>query len=109
MPPCLTLSIIRYVLRVKWSNPGKEIAPSPTLLCSSSWKGTQWVAPDYLIYLSGGVFANVVECNIVVNEFEIQLLYHAYFQTNTLGRGMNPLNPHSYGLNITADIRENWF
>ena len=24
MPPCLTLSNIRYVSRVKWSNPGKE-------------------------------------------------------------------------------------
>ena len=25
-----TLSIIRYISRVKWSNPGKEVAPSPT-------------------------------------------------------------------------------
>ena len=30
MPPCLTLSIIRYGSRVKWSNPGKGVAPSPT-------------------------------------------------------------------------------
>ena len=30
MPPCLTLSNIRYVSRVKWSNPGKGVAPSPT-------------------------------------------------------------------------------
>ena len=29
--PCLTLSIIRYVLRVKWNNPGKEVAPPPHL------------------------------------------------------------------------------
>ena len=28
MPPCLTLSIIRYGPRVKWSNPGKAVAPS---------------------------------------------------------------------------------
>ena len=34
MPPCLTLSIIRYGSRVKWSNPGKEVAPSPTPWCS---------------------------------------------------------------------------
>ena len=27
MPPCLTLSIIRYGSRVKWSNPGKELRP----------------------------------------------------------------------------------
>ena len=35
MPPCLTLSNIRYVSRVKWSNPGKGVAPSPTPCCSS--------------------------------------------------------------------------
>ncbi len=28
--PCLTISIIRYVSRVKWSNPGNGVAPSPT-------------------------------------------------------------------------------
>ena len=27
MPPCLTLSIIRYGSRVKWSNPEKGVAP----------------------------------------------------------------------------------
>ena len=34
MPPCLTLSIIRYVSRVKWSNPEKGVALSPTPRCS---------------------------------------------------------------------------
>ena len=34
MPPCLTLSIIRYGSRVKWSNPGNGVAPSPTHWCS---------------------------------------------------------------------------
>ena len=34
MPPCLTLSIIRYGSRVKWSNPGKGVAPFPTPWCS---------------------------------------------------------------------------
>ena len=33
MPPCLALSIIRYGSRVKWSNPGKGVAPSPTPWC----------------------------------------------------------------------------
>ena len=33
MLPCLTLTIIKYKSRVKWSNPGKGIAPSPTLRC----------------------------------------------------------------------------
>ena len=28
MPPCLTLSIIRYASRVKWGNPGNGVVPS---------------------------------------------------------------------------------
>ena len=38
MPPCLTLSIIRYGSRVKLSNPGKGVVPSPILYCSSSYQ-----------------------------------------------------------------------
>ena len=38
MPLCLTFSIIKYVSRVKWSNPGEGVAPSPTPRCSSYWK-----------------------------------------------------------------------
>ena len=38
MPPCSTLSIIRYGSRVKWSNPGKGVAPSPTPWCSKQSK-----------------------------------------------------------------------
>ena len=33
MPPCLTLSIIRYRSRVKWVNPEKGVGPSLTLRC----------------------------------------------------------------------------
>ena len=33
--PCLTLSITSYVSRVKWCNPGKGVAHSPTPQCSS--------------------------------------------------------------------------
>ena len=47
IPPCLTLRIIRYVSRVKWNNPGKGVAPSPSPWCSSYWKGRFWVALDY--------------------------------------------------------------
>ena len=47
IPPCLTLSIIRYVSRLKWSNPGKGVAPSLTPQCSSYWKGSFLVALDY--------------------------------------------------------------
>ena len=40
MSPCLTLSIIRYGSRVKWSNPGKGVAPFPTPWCCSYRKGS---------------------------------------------------------------------
>ena len=46
MSPWLTLSIIRYISRVKWSNPGKGVAPSPTPWCSSYWKGSFRVILD---------------------------------------------------------------
>ena len=47
IPPCLTLSNIRYISRVKWSSPRKGIAPSPTPRCSSYRKGSLLVALDY--------------------------------------------------------------
>ena len=47
IPPCLILSNIRLVSRVKWSNLGKVIAPSPTPLCSSYWKGSLRATLDY--------------------------------------------------------------
>ena len=43
----LTLSIIRYGSRVKWSNPGNGVAPSPTLQCCSFLKGRLRVTLDY--------------------------------------------------------------
>ena len=47
MPPCLTLSIIRYGSRVKQSNPVKGVAPSPTPWCCSYRKGSLRGTPDY--------------------------------------------------------------
>ena len=47
VPPCLTLSNITYVSRVKWSNPRKGVALSPTLRCSSYWKRSLRVVLDY--------------------------------------------------------------
>ena len=46
MWPGLTLSIIRYGSRVKWSNPGKGVAPFPTQWWSSYWKGSFRVTLD---------------------------------------------------------------
>ena len=56
MPPCLTLSIIGYGSRVKWSNPGKGVAPSPTPWCSKLSKREpsghpRLSSPTLLIYI----------------------------------------------------------
>ena len=37
MPPCLTLSI-KVLIKGKWSNSEKGVAPSPTPWCSTYWK-----------------------------------------------------------------------
>ena len=47
IPPCLTLSNITYLSRVKWSNPEKGVALYPTPWCSSYWKGSLLVALDH--------------------------------------------------------------
>ena len=59
--PWLTLSNIRYVSRVKRSNPGKGIAPSPTPRCSSYWKGSLLVALDY----GRQLYLLYIYCNIL--------------------------------------------
>ena len=38
-----------------------------------------------------GVMVKAVDCGIVISEFELRLRYYVHFQTNTLGKGMNPL------------------
>ena len=66
MSPCLTLSIIRHVSRVKWINPENGVALSPTPRCSSYWKESLRVTLDcgrqlyfnQLISLVGRVFTN---------------------------------------------------
>ena len=66
IPPCLTLSIIRYGSRVKWSNPGKGVVPSPTTWCRSYWKRERSSHPrlwsptllNWAIGLMSRVFAN---------------------------------------------------
>ena len=39
-----------------------------------------------------GVVANVLNCDIVITEFELQLLFSVHFWSNTLGKGMNSLS-----------------
>ena len=51
IPPCLTFSNRRYLSRVKWNNPEKGVAPSPTPRCSSYLKRNHLVALDYGLQL----------------------------------------------------------
>ena len=43
IPPCLTLRNIWYVSRVKWSNQGKGVVPSPHLCVVAIEKGAFWL------------------------------------------------------------------
>ena len=67
---CLTLSNIRYVSRVKWSNPRKWVVPSPIPLCSSYWKWSPRVTLDYvyhlylLLYRYFSVFSCIENCYV---------------------------------------------
>ena len=48
----------------------------------------------YQIYFWGypcGVMVKAMDCRIVVSEFKLQSRYYVHFQTNTLGKGINPL------------------
>ena len=38
-----------------------------------------------------GVIVKKMDCGIIVSEFVLQSRYYVHFQTNTLGKGMNPL------------------
>ena len=52
-----------------------------------------------------GIVAILLDCDILVNEFELQLWYCIHFWTNTLGKGMSSLIPlPSYELNNTSTI-----
>ena len=59
MPPCLTLSIIRYVSRVKWSNPGKGVAPSPHLSVVGIEKGA-FGSPSTMVANFSYFFKNIL-------------------------------------------------
>ena len=37
-----------------------------------------------------GIVVNMLDCNIVVSQFKLQLPYHIHFQTNTLRKSMKP-------------------
>ena len=50
-----------------------------------------------------GVVDNLLDCDIVVSEFEPQLQYSVHFQTNRFRKGMSHLSPTN-GLNSTITV-----
>ena len=75
MPPCLTLSITRLGSRVKYSNPGNWVAPSPTPRCSSYSKRNLLVTLDYSqkIYLKRCQTSIISFKNVYVHLLKIRL------------------------------------
>ena len=64
IPPCLTPSIIRYVSRVTWVNPGKGVAPFSTPWWSSLGKGSLRVTLDY----GHQLYLLMINCIIMIND-----------------------------------------
>ena len=51
------------------------------------------------------VVVNMLDCNIVESEFELQFRYYLCFQNHPLGKGMNLfISPPSYTLNRTINV-----
>ena len=38
-----------------------------------------------------GIVVKVLDCDIVVREFELELRYYFHFRTNTIGKGIKPV------------------
>ena len=51
-----------------------------------------------------GVMVKAMDCGIVVREFVLQSRYYVHFRANTLGNGIEPPYPPSYGLNSTITV-----
>ena len=79
MPPYLILSIIRYGSRVKWSNPGNRVAPSPTPWCGSYRKGSLRVTLDYCQQLF--LYKDIILSNIEIKIFGLWKMNFLFFLT----------------------------
>ena len=83
MPPCLTQCNIMYASRVKWSNPGKGVAPYPTHQWSSYWKGSLLVTVGYgrrLYLLTSMIWWEQVFSSLSDNKlyFQLSLFFKLY-------------------------------
>ena len=62
------------------------------------------IPTSYSGWCPRGVIVKAMDCGIVVSEFELQSRYYVHFRANTLGKGMSPPYPPSYGLNSTTTV-----
>ena len=55
--------------------------------------GLPSVSKHFFLKVGGahGVIVKALDCGIVVHKFKLQSLNYIHFQTNILGKGMNPL------------------
>ena len=85
IPTCLTLSIIRYLSRVKWSNPGKGVASSPTPQYSSYSKGSFQVTLNYgrQLYFTLYIYIYMCVCVCVCVCIYIYIYTHTLMYTHT--------------------------
>ena len=106
MPPCLTLNIIRYGSRVKWVNPWKGVAPSPTPWCSSYRKGSLRVALDF-----GRQLYNLFLLRIIYTQLH-RIKYSdgmwIIFKRVSLTHGWDPSRFYCSGLEYTWDCTWQW-
>ena len=80
MPPCLTVSIIRYRSRVKWSNPGNGVVPSLNLGVVANEKGA-----------FGSPLTTVANFTYFTNNLHTVILFQV-FLSNTNGFQINLFN-----------------
>ena len=68
----------------------------PGVNSSANWSlflGMTTSLGERKLWILGDEDANMLDSDIVVYEFELQLRDYVYFRTDTLGKGMNPLDP----------------
>ena len=87
----------QYVSRIKWSNPGKRVAPSATLWCSSYWKGSLQVTLNYGCQLYLYISINIFQKYFIILSIIFKL--NGNSQQTALSRIWNWItNPNSFNV-----------
>ena len=82
---------IRDVSKVKWSNPGKGVAPSPWSWFSSYWKGSLLVALDYGKQLTTYIYIYIYKQDFALNNPQ-RLICHKTQPNQTTNQILKPFN-----------------